>query len=217
MLYAPRCTILNFYFEKKRGFPIGIMSTCSGIGNMVFPYMYSCLNDTFSLPGTLLISGAIYFHDCAATLTLRQPSLLIKMENNRLKHRKTKLSTLLSITTAIKRIFKFDLFRHVKYAIYVTSVCLQMGNSVSNKVILPGQIRTLGLDKETIALSVSLIGASEIIGRVMIGLIADSNIISRMHIFMICSTICAVPAFCMPYLPYRNVLLAYSMVIGGFS
>lgn len=105
MLYAPRYTILNFYFEKKRGFPIGIMSTCSGIGNMVFPYMYSCLNDTFSLPGTLLISGAIYFHDCAATLTLRQPSLLIKMENNRLKHRKTKLSTLLSITTAIKRIF----------------------------------------------------------------------------------------------------------------
>jgi predicted MFS family arabinose efflux permease len=121
------------------------------------------------------------------------------------------------ITTAIKRIFKFDLFRHVKYAIYVTSVCLQMGNSVSNKGILPGQIRTLGLDKETIALSVSLIGASEIIGRVKIGLIADSNIISRMHIFMICSTICAVPAFCMPYLPYRNALLAYSMVIGGFS
>jgi hypothetical protein len=38
-----------------------------------------------------------------------------------------------------------------------------MGNSVSNKGILPGQIRTLGLDKETIALSVSLIGASEII------------------------------------------------------
>ncbi|CAG2256158.1 unnamed protein product [Mytilus edulis] len=212
LIFGPCSTILSFYFDKKRGLATGIMASCSGIGNMCFPYMYKYLIENYGLPGTILIAGAVYFHVCPVSMFLRQPIYVTRQIVERQARQKETQKC-----GALKRIFRFDLFKNSKFSVYITAICLQAANTTSNKVILPGYIRGLGFGIETITLAVSLFGASELVGRILLGWFADKNVVSRITIFMICSFICAITAFCMPYLPYKPAVIAYAVVIGAFS
>lgn len=93
---------------------------------------------------------------------------------------------------------------------------MQAANYATNMVLIPGHIRTLGFGKDSITLSVSLFGAAEIVARAFFGWFADLNVLSRIHIFMMCSLVSGVIAFIIPHLPYLTALLTYSVLVGIF-
>ena len=222
LIYAPTTTIISFYFKKRRSLANGLVVAVSGIGGLCFPYVYRVLIDYYSLHGTLLIMGAVYFHTCAACIFLRQPSQSMQKkpvteEETFLNSEKKTVKSSSFLQDAKTRIFKIDLFRIPQFTICFTAIFLQAANYAANMVVIPGQIRTLGFGKDNITLSVSLVGASEIIARAFLGWFADLNIITRVHIFMICSFVSGCVPFVLPYLPYLPVVLTYSVLVGTFS
>ena len=222
LIYAPTTTIISFYFKKRRSLANGLVVAVSGIGALCFPYVYRVLIDYYSLHGTLLIMGAVYFHTCAAGIFLRQPSQSMQKkpvteEETFLNSEKKTVKSSSFLQDAKTRMFKIDLFRIPQFTICFTAIFLQAANYAANMVVIPGQIRTLGFGKGNITLSVSLVGASEIIARAFLGWFADLNIITRVHIFMICSFVSGCVPFVLPYLPYLPVILTYSVLVGTFS
>ncbi|XP_076112625.1 monocarboxylate transporter 14-like isoform X1 [Mytilus galloprovincialis] len=226
LIFAPCTTIISFYFKKRRSLANGLMVSFSGFGSLLFPYMYRFLIDKYGLHGALLIIGAVFFHTCAAGLLLRQPPQLLKKKQK--TEEELALATPQKIETpektqsgcfneAKKRIFKLDLFYNAKYTILFCAILFQTANFSGNLVALPGHIQSLGLGKQTIALSVSLLGGSEIVARAFLGWFADLNIISRTHLFMVCSFVSTVIAFCIPHLPYKEAVLCYAVLMGVFS
>lgn len=222
LIFAPATTIISFYFKKRRSLANGLVVAVSGIGVLCFPYVYRVLIDYFSLHGTLLIIGAVYFHTCAAGMFLRQPSQSMQKkpvteEETFLNSEKKPVKSSSFLQDAKTRIFKIDLFRIPQFTICFTAICLQAGNYAGNMVVIPGLIRTLGFGKDNITLSVSLVGASEIIARAFLGWFADLNIITRVRIFMICSFVSGCVPFVLPHVPYLPVVLTYSVLVGTFS
>ena len=222
LIFAPCTTIISFYFEERRSLANGLMVSFSGIGNLVFPYLYRYLIDSYGLHGALLIIGAVLFHACAASLFLRQPPQLLK--NRKLTDEEIELTPEKKTDTssgcvyeASRRIFKIDLFRIPKYTILLLAIIFQVGNYAGTIVALPGQVRSLKLGKDTIVLSVSLLGAAEMVSRAFLGWFGDLNILKRSTLFMICAFVSAVIAFVIPFLPYKSALLVYSVLVGTFS
>lgn len=222
LIFAPCTTIISFYFEERRSLANGLMVSFSGIGNLIFPYLYRYLIDSYGLHGALLIIGAVLFHACAASLFLRQPPQLLK--NRKLTDEEIELTSEKKTDTssgcvyeASRRIFKIDLFRIPKYTILLLAIIFQVGNYAGIIVALPGQVRSLKLGKDTIVLSVSLLGAAEMVSRAFLGWFGDLNILKRSTLFMICAFVSAVIAFVIPFLPYKSALLVYSVLVGTFS
>jgi phosphoglycerol transferase MdoB-like AlkP superfamily enzyme len=52
---TPILTIINFYFEKKRGLANGILWSASGISTIVNPTMYRQLIDIYGIHGAMII------------------------------------------------------------------------------------------------------------------------------------------------------------------
>jgi hypothetical protein len=57
-------TIVNFYFEKKRGLANGIVWSASGISTIVNPTMYRQLIDIYGIHGAMIIVGVILLNIC---------------------------------------------------------------------------------------------------------------------------------------------------------
>ncbi|CAG2186576.1 SLC16A12 [Mytilus edulis] len=214
LIMAPSATVMNFYFKEKRSFANGVMVGSSGFCGMGFPYLYRFLFDTFSLHGALLIIGAIFFNTCAASLCLRQPPMLTQRKRVREKRRESLINM---SAEDRKRIVKVGLFENKRFTIYLMAVCFQLANFGGNLVALPGQVRSLQLGKETIALSVSLVGASEIVCRIFLGWVGDLNIMKRTTILMICSLGSCVSAICIPFVLCQESLFVYAVLVALFS
>jgi hypothetical protein len=68
LIFAPCTTIISFYFEERRSLANGLMVSFSGIGNLIFPYLYRYLKyspASFIYASgrgvSLLFRGQLYF------------------------------------------------------------------------------------------------------------------------------------------------------------
>lgn len=63
--------ILGQYFDKRRGIATGIAISGGCLGGLILPPIYRVLLDTYGLRGTLLLTGALLFHNTAMACFLR--------------------------------------------------------------------------------------------------------------------------------------------------
>jgi hypothetical protein len=68
---TPTLTIVNFYFEKKRGLANGILWSASGISTIVNPTMYRQLIDKYGIHGAMIIVGGILLNICVGASLFR--------------------------------------------------------------------------------------------------------------------------------------------------
>lgn len=199
------------------------MVSFSGIGNLVFPYMYRYLFDLYGLHGSFMVIGAIVFHASAASMFLRQPVQPLKStktteDRTYIFKKEEKLKVSRGILHQVSmRMCKVDLFRIPKYTIILLAILFQTANYAGNLVVVPGQIRSLQLGKDVIVMCISIVGATEMLSRAFLGWFADLHIIKRTNLFMICVFFSALIAFSMPYFPYKSALIAYAVLMGTFS
>ncbi|KAL4234385.1 hypothetical protein ACF0H5_006032 [Mactra antiquata] len=230
--FAPCSTIISFYFAKHRALANGITVSASGIGAVVFPFFYRFLIDTFSLPGTFWIMGAITSNVCVAACLFRQPKLLVK-EKQRLqaaKKRKSDQKALLNGDTSKNKTgerdskeqtsvglnLRFSLFKNPLFTLYAVAFTLCMNGYGNNIILIPSHVRALGYDKLHVTLSVVIMGGCETVSRILFGWLADQEIVKRRTIFLFSMFISAIFAFIAPFFDSFIYMAIYAAIIGIF-
>lgn len=79
------CTmaIINFYFEKRRGFAVSLMTASMGLASLTYPLLYRTLIDTYGINGAMLILGGILLNICVGGSLFRQPQCFSKSQNDK--------------------------------------------------------------------------------------------------------------------------------------
>jgi hypothetical protein len=85
-VYAPCIVMVSQYFDKRRSLALGIATSGSGLGLFLFPPLLELLFMHYGYMGTMLLGGALMFHNSIAGALLR-PLLHSQQRSVRITHR----------------------------------------------------------------------------------------------------------------------------------
>ncbi|WAR11782.1 MOT12-like protein [Mya arenaria] len=236
--FSPCSTIISFYFEERRALANGITVSASGIGALVFPFLYQFLIREYGLQGTFLILGAFALHVCAAACIFRQPRLIVQekrhqqLKRNRTSDHKGLLNGESSFTQHENRIeeekpstccpasfdnmFKFSLLCNPRFLMYVVAFVLCMNGYGNNLILIPAHLKALGYNRDQIALGVSIMGAFEVIARIFFGWFADKGFVKKRYMFIFNMGVAAIFCFMAPFFKSYYFFAVYAAIIGTF-
>lgn len=98
------------------------------------------------------------------------------------------------------KLLDLTLFRNAVFLLYAFSVMLMFSGYPTLYVILPDQAKRLNISKTNAAYLVSILGITDLIGRVLFGFLADLNIIQKRFIFMGCTAMSGIAICVMPFM-----------------
>lgn len=228
--FSPSSTIISYYFNKNRALANGLAVSASGIGALVFPFLYRYLIDLYGLPGTFWIVGAILWNSCVAASVLRQPKLLLaqKRKVKVASHQTPDQHELLNGTnpnnsSPRKTIcacpglgLKLSLFKNARFSMYCVAFIFCMNGYGNNLILIPAQIKALGYDKNHVVYGVTIMGGCETVARIFFGWLADRKFIKRKHIFLTSMLISSVFCFITPLFDSFTFMAVFSAIIGTF-
>lgn len=197
MVYSPCFTVVNFYFKKRRALAISIHLLGTGIGSVVFPFIYHSLIHCYGLQGAVLVISALSLNICVCAALIRQPQELQKgkiplskqtstetnsyeLENDIIKPRRSCCEC--STRRPIREIFHFSLFRIPSFLIYALAFMCSIYAYFSIFTMIPGHARVQGMSSARVAVLLSVNGGVMIFARPVVGLLADSEIIQKRNI-----------------------------------
>jgi MFS family permease len=220
---------VNFYFKRRRALALGIVLFGTGVGSVLFPYLYKFLIDLYGLQGAILVISAVTLNICVCAALIRQPKEL--KTNNLLElqpqtHREKK--SFEEHTTSSFRpcnytvchpkrpIFCFPLFRQSSFVIYALAFMCSIFTFLSNFVMIPGHARKQEMTSADVALFLSVAGGVTIFARPAVGWLADSVLIQKRNIIGTCVILGGIFSIVLPWIPGYYSLLVYSVSLGIF-
>lgn len=84
------------------------------------------------------------------------------------------------------RIFEWSHFRNWLFVIYVLGLSCGHGGYINLCMFFPPYAAEQGIDKEKVALLMSIIGVSDLVGRILGGWFADLGLMKRSNIMAVC-------------------------------
>lgn len=184
-MQTPTVTIVNFYFDKKRGLANGVVASGVGISNLIFPVMYRKLFDTFGINGAVIILGGILLNICVAGSFYRQPKQFLKNQNSDKKLENQFSSQVeacnecflkcTKIRVQILTIFKVykNALTNKSLLLYFISFSLALVGSSGYFLILPPFLESRHFAKGDAVLVLTVYGATDLICRYIVGLVLD--------------------------------------------
>lgn len=221
-------TIINFYFEKRRGFAVSLMTASMGLASLTYPILYRTLIDIYGINGAMLILGGILLNICVGGSFYRQPKcfthkhkeISIDKEQNGIinSNQASKSVHFSTIGEKVKDTFKlYTSFLKNKYFI-ITSLALSfslLGYS-SNFVMLPPHIESQGYSKSDVVVVISVIGGTELFIRLFSGHLLDRKLFTVQTMFiatMFCGGICAI---IYTFFTDNAINIVYGVTVGVF-
>ena len=202
--------ILNYYFS--------VTSIC-------FRYLIK----EYTLKPAMLILGGIFLNLCVAACCFRQPKALSnkkQIEWEVIEDNVTVLAdgddTFGTETMAGKRCssrgpdFRFSLFKTPRFTLYAIAFVLAASAYSNNYILIPSHAKSIGIDKNGVALTVSVMGFCEIGARILMGWIVDKHWVKTKHIFSICFLISSIFAFITPLFRNLEYMCIYAAIVGIF-
>ena len=120
---------------------------------------------------------------------------------------------------ASKSLPKFDwkLLKHPVFLLYAFSVLFAFCGYPQLFFIVPDHAKQLGINKNHQAFLVSIIGITDLIGRIGFGWVADCNLVKKKTIFCGSMAIAGVSCFFIPFLTNFAGLAVFCSMIGLFA
>ncbi|XP_060580891.1 monocarboxylate transporter 12-like isoform X2 [Ruditapes philippinarum] len=237
LVFAPSSTIISFYFEKRRALANGITVSGSGLGAVALPFLYKFLIEQYGIQGMFWISGAIFANICVAACIFRQPSefsietserphpLRTSNTRNDCDSEENQMSIDSDVNRTAKKLekirckdldLKFSLFRRPLFTLYVLSfMCCAFGFAASI-VLIPANVKALGYDDTHVALSVTILGSVEVVARILMGWVADLNIIQRKYMYAGSMFIGGIASVLAPCFGHFNFMAVYAAIVATF-
>ncbi|ENN77329.1 hypothetical protein YQE_06155, partial [Dendroctonus ponderosae] len=114
----------------------------------------------------------------------------------------------------------FSLFKDPTFILFSTSNLLtSIGFSIPYVYIVP-KAKELGIDIKTAGMLISIIGAANTVGRIVLGYISDKPWINRLQVYNWCLTICGaatfISAFCFAFYSLAIYSAVFGFTIGAY-
>ncbi|XP_049271428.1 monocarboxylate transporter 12-like [Rhipicephalus sanguineus] len=172
------------YFQKYRGIASGLKFAADPTSAIVFPALLSYLRATYGLRGALLIYAALSMHVTAFSIVLKEPPWLkrdgIEALVSRRPVRETQpiqSSKAMKIRDILGKMPQ-PLLKPSFYAVVMGSVLLDYVNAVHLSTLVDYALDS-GVSRAHAELTVTYASAPEILGRVLLPLVADVGLVSR--------------------------------------
>ena len=200
IVYMPMMSLINEWFDRKRGLAYGIVDASTGLTGVAFPFILEALLNRYG-PKTTLRAFAIFFFIFTAPVL---PLL------------KTRLPPQPSSRSS--RDHYIILFKKPLFHIYSISNVFQGLGFFFPGLFLPTYAASLDLSRTLGALLIALVSASQFLGQLAFGFLSDGRRV-HLHILMFTSSFVAGAATLTLWGLAKSLgpLIAYSMIYGFFA
>lgn len=163
-------TVVNQYFEKKRGLAVGIAVAGTGVGTIAFAPFAEYLIKNFDFRAYLQIAGALQLVSMVIVLLFKPlPGIKLKKFDG--------------VAQFFSQLFDVSLLRD-PVCLCISLSMLVFGFGYFTPIVhVVEYAEDLGIDGESAALLVSWFGVASTIGRMLMGLVADNPRFSLLYTF----------------------------------
>ncbi|KAG2223273.1 hypothetical protein INT45_006999, partial [Circinella minor] len=205
------------WFNRRRGVGLGIVSSGSGFGGLILPFIMTGINDKLGASWTYRIMGFV----CLAMNVVT--CLLVKEKYPR--HKKQKVNTgnkekgeeeqqdSESRHPTLRETFNFSVLKDVNYLLWVIGSVIALMGFFIPFFFVPSYARYIGLSSSDGTAIIAVMSAGNCIGRVVIGYIGDH--IGRLNaniLFTMLSGLSAITIWIFAY--SYGTLMAFAVVFG---
>ncbi|KAH8797941.1 major facilitator superfamily domain-containing protein [Xylogone sp. PMI_703] len=185
MAYIPAVTVVPTWFNKRRGLAMGIVISGSGVGGVCWAPALRAMNDKIGFRDTLRLTGSLSF------LLIVGAALVLKWEPSF----EERLCTETRTTNRARSLLKFPLVDwHVaksrKFVAQALGAMLQAAAYSTPLIFLSTFARSLGYSESTGASFIAIGNAANVIGKIIIGHVADR--MGRLNTLFVTTLISAV-------------------------
>ncbi|KAI9323544.1 major facilitator superfamily domain-containing protein [Dichotomocladium elegans] len=196
LMYITIMSVAPQYFDKKRGFALGLVASGSGIGGLIIPFIMTPINRSLGAAWTYRVLGFIcLFCDVVAVIVVKDR---IKRKTGRKK---------------LSELIRFDVFKNQSYCLWVAGGTVQLMPYFVPYFYLPAYATWLGLTDSQGSSLVAVTSAMNFVGRIVCGLIADR--LGHVNTNIIFLVICCLSNFLIWTFAYTYAtLMAFAVVFG---
>jgi predicted MFS family arabinose efflux permease len=195
------------YFDRGRIIANGIYSSGAGVGNFVMAYILAASIEVYHWRGSMFISAAVVLQMCLVGALMREPKTWIEIK----KQQKLKGNKSTNICKT------FDLYRNsglVLFFIHMMFVSAGLSIVYVHITAITESLAKVSRAEATLALS--LIGLTNIPGRLATGFLGQLKNVDTFMLYVICLTLCGLSAILVPFLNNYTCIITWSAVFGVF-
>ncbi|KAI9263146.1 major facilitator superfamily domain-containing protein [Phascolomyces articulosus] len=199
LLYVTLMAVVPQYFEKRRAVALGIVSSGSGIGGLIVPFVMTPINRSLGSGWTYRVVGFICLGCDLITC------ILVK-DRKPLKRQRKKIS----------EVVKISVFKDKNFRIWCLGACVQMFGYYIPYFFLPSYCTWLGLSDAQGSSLISVSSAANFVGRIICGFLADRfGVVNINILFVLISGLSTLLMWSFAY--SYGLLMAYSTIFGLVS
>lgn len=169
------------HFNKKRTIAFGLSASGVGVGTIVFPFLIDFLEQKYSWRGALLICGGLTLNICAFAIALSPKSPVTK-ENPLKIEEEAKMKTF-DIKTFSEH---FKVFLIPQFGLLIANNILYCFALIIVYIHISAYVKVMySLSDSACAMFVSIIGVSNLIGRVALGFISHLPSVTSLCVYKV--------------------------------
>ena len=224
-MYLPAIVCVNYYFEKYRSLAIGIAVCGSGVGTFTLAPFNQFLIDQFGWRGGFLIKAAIVLNGCVIGMLMRPVPIEpyeIKKQKKRLLKKNPQLKLVNTIESKHKietfikeNVMDWELVTDISFIIFAVSNFLTSLGFNAPYIYIIDQASSSGIDAQKASWLLSIIGLSNVCGRILFGLISNIKSINRMYVYVSVLVICGLATAVETFFTSYTSFVIYSVVFGS--
>ncbi|KAI7864430.1 major facilitator superfamily domain-containing protein [Spinellus fusiger] len=198
ILYVTIMAVAPQYFTRRRGVAIGLITSGSGIGGVIIPFIMTPINASLGYPWTYRVLGLL----CLICSTIATIVVRDRIPKPREKKR-------------FSDIIKFEILKDPNYILWCLGSAVMLMGYFIPFFYLPKYATDLGLTPTQGSSLVAIASACNSIGRIMSGAAADK--IGPLNVDVIFSIIGGLSSLLIWRFAYSfSVLVAFSVIFGLF-
>ncbi|KAI9261550.1 major facilitator superfamily domain-containing protein [Phascolomyces articulosus] len=197
-MYVTIMSVAPQYFNRRRGFALGLIASGSGIGGLIMPFIMTPINKSLGGGWTYRVVGFI----CLACDLVA--CILVKDRIPRPRVRKR-----------LGDIIKFSVFKDSSFRIWCLGATMQMVGYFIPFFFVPSHATYLGLSASQGSSMVAVSCAMNFVGRIVCGFLADK--LGNINTNIIYLTIASLSNFLIWTFAYTYGTLVAFMAIFGFT
>jgi len=201
LMYLSVYVIIGNWFENRRAFATGIASCGSGVGTFIFNPLSMVLIEVYGWRGAIWITAGVLLNGVVFGMNFEEFPEKKSSEKSDLEANK-------------KKLIDWSLFANVPFMMFCTSSFLCLLGFFIPFMYLPDYTMKKGFNRTQGSLLVSVIGASNVIGRIVCGWVSDKTWANPLKIYNLALIVGGTSTMIAAFISSYEALIIYSIVFG---
>ncbi|KAI7850208.1 major facilitator superfamily domain-containing protein [Circinella umbellata] len=188
------------WFNRRRGLSLGLVSSGTGVGGLVLPFVMTRLNNVLGASWTYRIWGLVCV--CANLISC----VLIKEKNQRWSSSSKK---------CLGEVFDLTVIRDTNFIIWLIGSVIAYSGFLIPYFFLPSYVTHLGMTSNDASVFMAALSFSNIIGRISVGFIGDQ--IGRLNAHLVFTMLSGLSSLLIWTFAYSYAtIMAFALLFGFF-